>query len=156
MPYHLRRRDDDIWEAFDRLDAAFEYEALLATPDAVIRLDLSQVTGVSSGGLQRLMQLLRGASAAGRSVRMTACPVDLVDAFNNIASMGVPYVDFVESFLAPYECTHCLKDRMVLLSTAEAMGRKVREVPPARRCSSCGSPLTFPIEAAEYFSFLGQ
>lgn len=143
-----------VWEAFDRLDSAFEWEPMLATPDEVIRLDMREVRGVSSGGLQRLMALIRTTKAQGRSIRFIACPIDLVDAFNNIATMGAPYREFVESFLAPYECANCLKERAVLLSVEEARARPAPEVAPARRCSGCGSTMAFPVGASEYFGFL--
>jgi hypothetical protein len=154
MPYHLRRRDDDTWEAFDRLDSAFEWEPMLATPDEVVRLDLREVRGVSSGGLQRLMTLIRTTKEQGRRIRFIACPIDLVDAFNNIATMGAPYAEIVESFQAPYECANCLKERIVLLSVDEARSRPKPDVAPARRCASCGAPMAFPVGASEYFGFL--
>lgn len=109
---------------------------------------------ISSDSIQSWLDFVRSLTGASR-IRLHECPIAFVQQANAISNL----LDNTEvvSFFAPYLCSHCRRDKEILLDVArdltDAAGQLVRR-PPPRRCEQCDAELTFDDIPERYFMFL--
>ena len=112
---------------------------------------LEDVKNFNSIGLREWIFLLRDVSAMGHLV-FRRCSVTIVDQINMVPdSRGNGEI---ESFFAPYYCSHCevkAVDRIVKVS--EFLREVTAKQAPNFKCDSCGHPLEFDALEDSYFSF---
>ncbi len=109
---------------------------------------------ISSDSIQTWLDLMRALTGVAR-IRLHECPIAFVQQANAISNL----LDNTEvvSFFAPYLCSRCGLDeeQMVVVDRdlRDASGQLLRR-PPAVKCLSCTSDMSFDDIPERYFMFL--
>jgi len=112
-----------------------------------IEFDLGGVRRINSVGVREFRSLM--ARLRDREIRITRCPVVMVEQANSIA--GFFGAARVESLFVPMLCAPCRREHRLLVTVADYRARGV----PVSSCSECGHGLELDDDEGFYFSFLG-
>ena len=114
-----------------------------------LRLDLSAVMRVATGGEGIWRAFLTEMTKKASSVEIVAASVDFIEAVNKNPELvrGARLV----SFHAPVRCPSCAHAAAILIETAKVSPSSSFGAPP---CGKCGRGMEPSVPPAAYFSFL--
>lgn len=113
-------------------------------------INLSGIERVNSSGARDWVQWLASLDAKGIRPVLVGCSPAVVAQLNRVKSFAGNAI--VKSFHAPYTCTTCDRDKLMLVNVAD-MGAAPYEAPSCA-CDDCNRPMMFVEDAETYFAFL--
>lgn len=133
------------------VDENFRQKEFPRLKKETIIFNLEEVKNFNSIGLREWIFLLKDVSALGTLV-FRNCSVTIIDQINMVPdSLGK---GTVESFFAPYYCSHCdVKAVDRLIKVADSKNDISARHAPAFKCDSCSQDLEFDALEESYFSF---
>ena len=146
----VQRSNDGSLHVFitGSLDEDTDFESLFARLDTDSVLNLSGIDRLNSLGVHRWMSAI-GAFSKQRKVTIEAC--SYVVALQAACIANLFGSASVRSTLAPYYCSSCSDNRMVLVAASEVKDG----IAPAKDCPTCNSVMVFD-ELDNYFGFLSE
>jgi len=115
-------------------------------------IDLGEVTFINSIGVREWITLLDELAKRGRKVTLRNVAEPMVRQMTMVVEARGEAS--VESFFAPYVCTKCGDERVLLINVAEHRAALDALEPPDLPCAKCGAPSQFDEFPVRYLSFL--
>ncbi len=132
-----------------------EHNDLAALVERVERgktlINLSGVVAINSQGMRDWSNWLASLEKKGIHPELVACSPAIVAQLNLVKGFAGHSV--IKTLQAPYRCTACALDRLVLVNITD-IGKRMK--PPESRCEACGLAMTVVDETGTYFSFVAD
>lgn len=119
-------------------------------PPGMVVIDLSEIERINSCGVRDWVNWLTKVERVGTKVVLVECSpaiVQQINLVNNFTGNGV-----VKSFFAPYFCTNCDREKVLLVEVNELAAGPQRA--PTCRCDECDGVMEFDDMEDSYFAFL--
>lgn len=120
-------------------------------PGAVV-VDFSEVVRINSCGVRDWVRCIGAIARGGGRPLFIACSPAVVaqmNAVNNFTEGAT-----VHSFVTPYFCSDCDKERKLMCEAMEVLGPPFE--PPVKRCDDCDGAMDFDDMPEAYFEFLAS
>ncbi len=117
-------------------------------------IDLSEVDRINSCGVRDWVNWLGRVEKNGARTVFVDCAPAIVSQINlvhNFTGNGV-----VKSFYAPYFCTRCQREKLLMLQTRDLVAGGPPFTAPTCRCDECDGPMEFDDMEESYFAFLSN
>jgi anti-anti-sigma regulatory factor len=114
-----------------------------------VLINLSGVERINSSGTRDWVNWLKSLEARGVRPTLVGCSPAVVTQLNLVKNFAGRAI--VKSFQAPYHCTGCARDKLLLINVSEMRGRAT--APPCT-CDECGKSMALADESGTYFSFV--
>ncbi|MCS6913246.1 MAG: hypothetical protein NZ890_08415 [Myxococcota bacterium] len=117
-------------------------------------IQLAEVERINSCGVRDWVNWLSRLERQGVRPILVECAPPIVSQVNlvhNFTGGGV-----VKSFYAPYYCTRCQREKLLLLETRDLVQRGPPFTAPTCRCDECDGPMEFDDMEESYFAFLAN
>ena len=122
-------------------------------PAGTLVVDVGEIERINSCGVRDWVNWLTKIEKGGARAVLVECAPSIVaqiNLVNNFTGGGV-----VKSFYAPYFCSQCDREKLLLLETRDAVGAMPFHAPSCR-CDECDGPMDFDDMEDSYFAFLAN
>ncbi|HEX5033010.1 MAG TPA: hypothetical protein VFW62_00900 [bacterium] len=134
------------------IDEDADFKAAFSGLKPKVSIDLEGVSFINSCGVREWVRAVQEFLKQAE-LQLLRCAPRIVEQANYVANFTGP--GKIVSFLAPYYCPKCQKERTALLQSADFKSGAPSQA-PSQKCPTCGSKMDFDDLEEEYFSFLDR